>query len=417
MANITILTIGSRGDIQPYCAIALGLMKKGHQVTLASNPNFAGFAARFDISFLPISGDFQELLSSPTGLDLLEGNNVKLIEEDLLWQQMLDAWHVCKGSDLIVFSPLTLWGYHIAAGLAVPGILAALLPVSRTRAFPFLRFTQRTDRPIAGLGNLLGYRLIDTLLWRRYAKIINRFRQEVMNIPRVLSPLGPGYRYPSGLRMPVINCYSAAVVAPPSDWKEYTHQAGYCFLDTAAAFEPPVALQNFLSEGSKPFYVGFGSMIPRHPEQLAQTIVSAFAAAGQRAILCSGWGKVSKEDLPDFIYLVEEVPHDWLFPKVAAAIHHGAGGTTAATLRAGIPSIVVPFFADQPVWAEQLKQLGVSPATYPQMELTSDRLAKGIRSIVEDDSFHQRAQQLQAQIKEENGVDKAVSIVESYLHS
>ncbi|EDX82915.1 Glycosyltransferase family 28 N-terminal domain [Synechococcus sp. PCC 7335] len=417
MANITILTIGSRGDIQPYCAIALGLMRKGHNVTLAGSSNFASFAACFNIPFLSVSGNFKTLLSSPIGLDLLEGDSVRLIDDELLWQQMSDAWNACKDSELIVFSPITLWGYHIAEALGVPGILATLLPTAQTRAFPFLKFSQRTDGLIRGLGNLLSYRLVKLLLWRRYAEIINRFRKEVLNLPQISSPFGPSYRYSSGLRMPVVNCYSPAVIPPPPDWGNFVHQAGYCFLDTADSFNPPLALQTFLDKGPKPFYVGFGSMIPRHPQRLAQTIISALAVTGQRAILCSGWGEVSTAELPDSIYLLKEVPHDWLFPKVVAAIHHGGGGTTAATLRAGIPSIVVSFFADQPIWGEQLEQLGVSPATHLQMELTSDRLAKSIRSIVASERFSKRAQQLQAQIEQENGVDSVVSIVESYLPS
>ena len=417
MANIVILTIGSRGDFQPYCAIALGLIQKGHSVTLASNPNFADLAIQFNVPFAPISGDFQELLSSQNGLKVLEGENVKFIEEEILWQQKLDAWKACQGSDLIVFSPIAAWGYHIAEALGIPGIFATPIPLSRTREFAFLKFTQRTRQRIPGLLNLLTYRLIDLFVWRRSAKIINRFRQEVLKLPKILSPLGPNYRYSLGSAMPVINCYSAAVVPPPSDWNDTFHQAGYCFLDAADAFEPPPALQEFLDEGPKPFYVGFGSMIPRDPEQLAQMIVSAFEEIGQRAILCSGWGEVSKAELPPSIYLLKEIPHDWLFPKVAAAVHHGASGTVAATLRAGIPSIVVPFFADQPVWGARLEQLGVSPATHPRLELTSDRLAKSIRRIVEDDSFYQRAQQLKAQIAEEDGVGKAVAVIESCLPS
>ena len=417
MANITILTIGSRGDIQPYCAMALGLMRKGHKVTLASSANFADFAARFGVSFVPIPGDFQVLLSSPNGLNLLEGNRVELVDDELLWQQMLDAWNACKGSDLIMFSPITLWGYHIAEALKIPGIFATLVPTTQTRAFPFLKFSQRTGELIPGLGNLLSYRLVRLLLWRRYARVVNRFRQEVLSLPKIRSPFGPNYQYSSGLQMPVINCYSPAVIPPASDWGNFVHQAGYCFLDTADSFDPPPALQTFLSKGPKPFYVGFGSMVPRYPQRLAQTIASALAATGQRAILCSGWGKVSKAELPDSIYLLKEVPHDWLFPKVVAAVHHGGGGTTAATLRAGIPSIVVPFFADQPIWGKQLEQLGVSPATHPQTELTSDRLADSIQSIIANDSFSKRAQQLQTKIKQENGVDSVISVVESYLSS
>lgn len=409
--------MGSRGDIQPFCAIALGLMKKGHNVSLAGSYNFDRFAERFNVPFSPISGNYQELMSSPTGLDLLEGNRVKLIEDDLLWQQMLDAWKACKGSELIVFSPITLWGYHIAEALKVPGIFATLVPTTQTRAFPFLQFTQRTDKRISELRNLLSYRLISLFIWRRYGKTVNRFRQEVLNLPKIRSPFGHSYRYSFGLPMPVINCYSPAVVPPPPDWGDSIHQAGYCFLDVANSFDPPSDLQTFLSEDPKPFYVGFGSMIPRYPQRLAQTVISALAETGQRAVLCSGWGEVNETELPDSIYLLKEVPHDWIFPQVVGAVHHGGGGTTAATLRAGIPSIVVPFFADQPIWGKRLEQLGVSPATLPQTELTSDRLANSILSILEDDSFSKKAQQLQAQIKEENGVDSVVSIVESYLSS
>lgn len=206
MANIVVLTIGSRGDFQPYCAIARGLIEKGHSVTLASSPNFASFADRFNIPFVPIAGDFQQLLGSPNGLKVLEGNNVKFIEDEILWQQKLDAWKACQDSDLIVFSPITVWGYHIAEALKIPGILATPIPLSRTREFAFLKFTQRTHKRILGLRNLLSYRLINVLIWHRYAKSINRFRQDVLKLPRIRSLLGPNYRYSSGLPMPVIKC-------------------------------------------------------------------------------------------------------------------------------------------------------------------------------------------------------------------
>ncbi|MBD1997439.1 glycosyltransferase family 1 protein [Leptolyngbya sp. FACHB-541] len=416
MGRITILTIGSRGDIQPFCAIALGLIQSGHQVTLASSPNFADFAAHWNIPFAPIAGDFKQLLSSPTGLELLEGNRVKLIPEELLWQQLLDAWNACQGSDLIVFSPLALWGYHLAEALKVPAILATQIPIAATRTFPFLGFAERTDQRLPGLANLLSYHLVGFLGWRSNAKLINRFRQDVLHLPQ-LPWAGARYRRdapPFLSPLTIVNCYSAAAIAPPLDWGPAVHQAGYCFLNTADSFTPSPELQAFLDEEPKPFYVGFGSMIPRHPEQLAQTIVSALAATGQRAVLCSGWGSVST-DLPPSIYRLEEAPHDWLFPRVSAAIHHGGSGTVAATLRAGIPSIIVPFFGDQPTWGNLLVQLGVCPATHCQSELTSDRLVASIQTVLEDSSFRERAQQLQVQLQAEDGVARVVSVVESQL--
>lgn len=215
--------------------------------------------------------------------------------------------------------------------------------------------------------------------------------------------------------LPMLNCYSAAVIPPPLDWEAATHQAGYCFLDTANSFSPPTGLQDFLDEDPKPFYVGFGSMILRDPQQLVQKIILALSATGQRAVLCAGWGDIGQSDLPASIFRVKEIPHDWLFPKVVAAIHHAGAGTTAATLRAGTPSIAVPFFADQPVWAKLLEQLGVSPATHPRLGLKSDRLAVSIQTLLEDNSFQEKAQQIQKQIEAEDGVANAVLAIESYL--
>lgn len=418
MARITLLTVGSRGDVQPFCAIAHQLIAKGHDVTIAASFNFADFVKQQNIHFAPIAGDFKQLLSSPEGMKLLEGDTgANLIDDDLLWQQFSDAWRACQSCDLLVFSPLALWGYHIAEALRVPAVLATAVPVAATREFPFLQFTERTDSWIKGKLNRFSYQAISTLIWRRRAALTNRFRTEVLNLPK-LPWLGARYRRnppPFLAPLPVVHCFSGSAIAPASDWGETVHQAGYCFLDTADDFTPEPDLQQFLEDSPKPFYFGFGSMISPNSEQLTQTILSAVEKAEQRAILCSGWGAIKQHDLPSSIYLLEKAPHDWLFPRVAGAIHHGGAGTTAATLRAGIPSIVVPFFGDQPIWGKLLEQLGVSPATHPQDELDSNELAMNLRAIAENGAYQLQAQKLQAQIKTENGAEKAAQIIESYV--
>ena len=138
MAAITILTVGSRGDVQPFCAIAQALIANGHQVKLASSPNFTDFAATLNIPFAPVGSSFKQLLSSEAGIELLEGNtNVTLIDEDLLWQQMSEAWSACQGSDLIVFSPLTTWGYHLAEALKIPAIKPQKYQVQQPKPLRF----------------------------------------------------------------------------------------------------------------------------------------------------------------------------------------------------------------------------------------------------------------------------------------
>ena len=418
MARITILTIGSRGDIQPFCALALGLLAKGHSVTLASNVNFADFAAQMDIPFSPIAGDFQQLLQTPAGVSLLQGNtNITLIEDDLRWQQWLDAWDACQDSDLMVLAPLALWGYHLAEALNIPAILTTQVPITATRAFPLLQFANTAKQGLRGGFNLFTYRLFELLSWQKSQKLTNQFRQDVLQLSPI-SRLGIRYRRspPTVLSpLPTLNCYSAAVLPPPNDWPSHIHQGGYCFLETHVQFDPPPALRAFLQREPQPLYIGFGSMMARNPEMLIETMIKALRKTQQRAVLCSGWGGFTAANLPDSLFVIEEVPHDWLLPKVAAAIHHGGAGTTAATLKAGIPSIVIPFFADQPAWGKRLEQLGVASNPIPHAELTVENLADSIQTVIGNKSMQRQAQQLSIQICSEDGVAKAIDVIEHYL--
>ncbi|ABW26770.1 glycosyltransferase [Acaryochloris marina] len=418
MTKITILTIGSRGDIQPFCALALGLMAKGYSVTLAASINFADFVQELGIAFAPIAGDFQQILSSPAGLAFLQGNtNVSLIDDDLRWQQRLDAWKACQGSDLLIFAPLAAWGYHLTEALNIPAILVTPVPVTATRSYPFLKFADSAQGKLAGYFNVFTFRLVEFLSWQKSQPLMNRFRQEVLQLPP-LSRMGARYRrsHPPHLSpLPVLNCYSEAVLPPPPDWPSHVHQGSYLFLDNSTPYTPSSKLNAFLQAEPKPFYIGFGSMMACNPEMIVDAIVTALRETGQRAIFCTGWGGFKTTEVPDFLYVTQEVPHDWLLPQVTAAIHHGGSGTTAATLRAGTPSIVVPFFADQPAWGKRLEQLGVGTAPLPFAELTAETLATRIQAIINTPSMQHKAQDLSQQIQQEDGLAMAIEVIEQYF--
>jgi UDP:flavonoid glycosyltransferase YjiC (YdhE family) len=201
------------------------------------------------------------------------------------------------------------------------------------------------------------------------------------------------------------------VISKPSDWHN-THVTGYWFLDAAPDWTPPSDLVDFLQAGSPPVYIGFGSMGNRNPEETADLVLQALAKTGQRAIMLSGWSGMRKENLPDSAYLIDSIPHSWLFPRVAAVVHHGGAGTTAAGLRAGVPTVIIPFFGDQGFWGQQVADLGVGTEPIPRKQLTAQRLAQAIQTAVTDQMMRQRAAALGAKIREEDGIASAVAVIQ-----
>ena len=168
----------------------------------------------------------------------------------------------------------------------------------------------------------------------------------------------------------------------------------------------------FLQGGSPPVYVGFGSMSNRKPEETADLVLQALARTQQRAIILSGWSGLHKADLPGSVFMLDSIPFSWLFPRVAAIVHHGGAGTTAAGLRAGVPSVVIPFFGDQPFWGQRIAELGVGPAPIPRRKLTVERLAQAIQKAVTDQAMRQRAANLGSKIQAEDGIARAVAVVQ-----
>jgi sterol 3beta-glucosyltransferase len=198
----------------------------------------------------------------------------------------------------------------------------------------------------------------------------------------------------------------------PLDWSKNNHVTGYWYLDDQSNWQPPAALLDFLASGPPPVYVGFGSMQTRNPEEMTAKVLQALAKAKQRGILVSGWGGISQTALPDEVFKIDAVPHDWLFPQLAAVVHHGGAGTMAASLRAGIPSVMIPFFGDQPFWGRRYHTLGIIPKPIPQKQLTVERLAAAIKNVTSDEAIRPRVAALSARICAEDGVARAVEILQ-----
>jgi len=419
--NVFIVTLGSRGDVQPYVALGVGLQAAGHRVTLCTSASFEPFITGHGLEYGYMSDEFIQLVDSQTGREAMEegGSVFGLVKamarmqkrvKELNREMMREAWQAARaaGPGLVVYHPKALAGPHIAEKLGVPAVLAVPVPVIVPTAeltaagFPYLKLGRGYNR--------LSYAVVH---WghRTYRGVIDEFRRETLGIGSMPKSAGP-LEMADGTPIPVLHAYSELVSPRPKDWPDNAHITGYWFLDEEAGWQPPDDLAAFLRAGEPPVYAGFGSMAGRSPQKMAELVIEALQQAGVRGILATGWGGLEAGSLPDTIFKLESAPHSWLFPQTAAVVHHGGAGTTAAGLRAGRPTVVCPFLIDQPYWGERVYELGVGSKPIPQKKLTADKLAAAIREVTSSPEIRVNAEALGRQLRAEDGVGNAVALLE-----
>jgi sterol 3beta-glucosyltransferase len=416
--RISILALGSRGDVFPIAILGQALQAAGHQVTLATFEGFEEMVRGMGLIFHPVQGDAESLLTGSAGIDLAEsGRNILRS-----WQAVMQSFGaIARGyardfgplverpTDLIINQlPIGLFGSDLAEKLNVPMIAAAVIPMTRTAAFPMLAFPDLFSF-LPGY-NRLTYRLAEQLVWHGFRKTINPWRQQTLHLPPL--PWKGTIGKIHGQPVPVINGFSPHVVPRPADWGKLIHITGYWFA-AEPEWQPAPELLRFLEAGAPPVFVGFGSMPVRHPERLTHLILEALRLSGQRAILHTGWAGLQADDMPPYIYSLEYAPYGWLFPQMAAIVHHGGSGTTHFGLRSGVPSMVVPFLFDQFYWGRRIQKLGVGLKPLPFKRLQAEQLAAAINQMVNDSAMRRQAAALGKMIQAENGLAQAVAAVEA----
>jgi UDP:flavonoid glycosyltransferase YjiC (YdhE family) len=326
-------------------------------------------------------------------------------------QVLADAYQACLGADAIIHSLLmTIAGHQIARELDRPDFSAMVFAVfTPTATFPNPGFPVL---PLGGGYNRLTHLMFDQINWRVSQVAYAWLRRQQPELPRLSTwPFSAANRRPT----PILYGFSPLVIPKPPDWGHDAHVTGYWFLDTGHDWQPPAALADFLEGGPPPVYIGFGSMISRQAAKLTEVALEALAHTGQRGVLQAGWGGLVTEDLPPDVFRLDSAPFDWLFPRMAAAVHHGGIGTTSESLRAGIPTTIVPFTADQPFWGRQVYRLGVGPKPIPHRQLTAQNLAETLLAMTTDPAMRRRAAELGQRIRSEDGVTYAVQVMERYL--
>jgi len=364
--RITCLTIGSRGDVQPYIALCKGLLAEGHKPKIATHAEFEPWVRKHGIDFALVDGDPAELMRICVEYGMFTYSFLKEATGKFRgWidELLKSAWKACQDTDILIESPSAMAGIHIAEALGVPYFRAFTMPWTRTRAYPHAFAVP--DHKMGGAYNYMSYVAFDSIFWKLTAGQINRWRKKDLDLRSTsLEKMQPN-------KVPFLYNFSPSVVAPPLDYSDWIRVTGYWFLDEGTDWTPPKELTAFIAKAradeKKLVYIGFGSITVPDPAALTALVVESVLRADVRCILSKGWSDrldnkqstAPEVPLPPEIHQIKSAPHDWLFKQIDAAAHHGGAGTTGASLRAGIPTIVKPYFGDQFFFGSRIEDLGV----------------------------------------------------------
>jgi UDP:flavonoid glycosyltransferase YjiC (YdhE family) len=451
--NVVIQIVGSRGDVQPF--VALGKVLKetyGHRVRLATHPNFKDFVTENGLEFFSIGADPAALMAFMVknpglmpGFDALRAGDIGKRRHEVA-EYLRGCWRSCYETgdgtgvevtdetvedwlsntdpndyttkpfvaDCIIANPPSFAHIHIAEKMGIPCHCYFTMPYSPTQAFPHPLANIQTSNADENLTNYISYTLIEMLTWQGLGDVINRFRQRSLGLEPISLMSAPGML--QRLRIPFTYCWSPALIPKPKDWGANISISGFYFLDLAKNYTPEPELKAFLDAGPPPVYIGFGSIVLDDPNEMTKLIFEAVRKTGQRALVSKGWGGMGADELgkPDDVFMLGNCPHDWLFKQVSCVVHHGGAGTTAAGITAGRPTVVVPFFGDQPFWGSMVARAGAGPPPIPNKELTADKLSEAIKICLERAS-QEKAHELAAKIATENGTDEGAKSFHQFL--
>jgi len=414
--KVTILTVGTRGDVQPCIAFGQSLKKKGHDVHIAAPLDYKDLVEASRLNFHPIQQQFRDIYKRKSGSSYLtekinpwhflmgRKNKVRPILDCIV----SDLVQACTGSDIILYTILAMPAAFIANDLGVASMALCLQPLSRTQSFPNILFPSPIN---IGFLNYTTHFLAEKAISMVFHAAITRWRKK-SGLPPTQHSFSMKY---SHREYPVLNAFSSHLVAKPPDWGKRKHINGFWFLDTPiSSYKPSHDLIHFLKNGDTPVCISFGSMNDTRVEKRIRLCLSALQKIGKRAVLIAGKSGFQKSDLPESenTIVIEEVSHQWLFSRVSAVIHHGGAGTVAAAVRAAVPSIIIPFFFDQNFWGKRLTSLGVGPKPISEKELSVEAIAQTVTTSVEEKKFQLKLEKLSRKVSEEKGLENAVKAFE-----
>ena len=407
--RFSMICIGSTGDVRPYVFLGKELTRRGHDVGICAFEDFRGLIEEAGMRFLPLTGDVRNLMSrlmkpGTSGIGYLM--QVKQGLHSMLVPFLADLEAACSDCDAIISTYLGMVIHSMAEVRRVPFIQTHYFPMDPTSAMPI----SSAPGQRAGKGwNLMTYQLAYLLISTMEMLYLADWRKEQGMAPRKMSRK-PAYMI-NGHTIPVLYAISPLLMPRPCSWRENIHMTGFWLGEGEADYTPDPALQAFLEAGEKPVYIGFGSMTSGDMGETLEIVLEAIQKSGVRAIISKGWGDVEIPEQEN-VFLVDYVPHEWLFDHVAAVVHHGGAGTTATGVLARKPTLIIPFGGDQPFWAMRVRMLGLGPKPIRREKLTAVKLSKALHNLVTVKSYQVATREVGERLRNENGKVIAANIIE-----
>lgn len=415
--HLIIATTGTRGNVQPYVAIGKELSRRGYRVTVATNEDYRTLVEANSLAFRSVCGSYRELFSSPDALRWIQtsGNPIRFARgfrrlfEPVAEQWINDFDEALDDADAVIVNAVAIAALSALEPRKIPRVILFTAP-----AVPSGHLGM-TDLPMVPLLTSWAERSISKIVFDQAWSVGKAAQARFLTKHHLSPPAQPLWRENIRRGIGHLHLFSETIVPRPSDWPACAEVTGFCFLDSSRQWQPSSELIDFISVGSPPIYVTYGTQSSIDPDILFDITRNALRSARQRAVIGIDKNKIKGAENTDDILCINDVPYDWLFPKMSAIVHYGGAGTASAVARAGRPSIVIPFFSDQNFWARRFARLGLSPPPLPKQQLNSTRLSSEIVSLLAKPSYARKASEIGQLIRSEDGVCRAADRIEHYL--
>ncbi|MCQ2478615.1 MAG: glycosyltransferase [Clostridia bacterium] len=416
---VAMATLGSYGDFRPCLFLGRELVKGGHTVRLITHAKYEQDCKDNGIEFYDMGGSVDDFMKAAVGSVDENGFNMNVFGAFKAYFKKCNptfraaTLKALDGADILLYFYAASAATIPAEAMGIPYVRFNFIPDLPSPEFPTVGWPKIwLPFGLTKVYNKISYRVSKYFALKLFTSGFDDWAKEYgLKMSKI------GKKHQDGKPIEALFPCGSVLFKQSKDYPESAHFIGY-WNDASKTvnYTPDKELEDFLSAGEKPVFIGFGSMTDKNPEQLKSVIIDAAKKCKKRILLQAGWVGFTADDLPDNVHLVEFIPHEWLFNQVCGVVIHGGAGTTASALKAGKPILVVPFGTDQNFWGANVHNSGYGPAPIPREQLTADNLSAAICELCDNGTYKEAAQKAAEIMASENGVAQAVDFINDYIN-